>query len=114
MSPAGYASTFSNNISGTAGLIKVGAGSLALTGNNSYTGNTYLNGGTLIAFQQANLGNNPGALRFDGGTLKFGADFLLTRDLLWAPGAAGWTRTASTRPRAARSAAAAASASPGW
>lgn len=79
---AGYASTFSNDISGSAGLIKLGAGSLALTGNNSYTGNTYLNGGTLIAFQQANLGNNPGPLRFDGGTLKFGADFLLTRNLL--------------------------------
>lgn len=78
---AGYASTFSNDISGTAGLIKHGAGSLALTGNNSYTGNTYLNGGTLIAYQQANLGNTASALRFDGGTLKFGAYFTLTRDL---------------------------------
>ena len=79
---AGYASTFSNNISGTAGLIKQGAGSLALTGNNSYTGNTYLNGGTLIAYQEANLGNTASALRFDGGTLKFGANFTLTRGLL--------------------------------
>lgn len=79
---AGYASTFSNNISGIAGLIKLGAGSLALTGNNSYTGNTYLNGGTLIAYQEANLGNTASALRFDGGTLKFGANFMLTRDLL--------------------------------
>lgn len=78
---AGYASTFSNNISGTAGLIKLGAGSLALTGVNSYTGNTYLNGGTLIAYQQANLGNTASALRFAGGTLKFGADFTLSRDL---------------------------------
>ena len=79
---AGYAPTFSNDISGTAGLIKLGAGSLALTGNNSYTGNTYLNGGTLIAYQEANLGNTASALRFDGGTLKFGANFMLTRDLL--------------------------------
>lgn len=79
---AGYASTFSNDISGTAGLIKLGAGSLALTGNNSYTGNTHLNGGTLIAYQQANLGNTTNALRFNGGTLKFGANFMLTRDLL--------------------------------
>lgn len=82
---AGYAATFSNDISGTAGLIKLGAGSLALTGNNRYTGNTYLNGGTLVAYQQGNLGNTASALLFDGGTLKFGAPFTLTRDIWLGP-----------------------------
>lgn len=43
----GYNSTFSNNIYGPGGLIKAGNGTLTLSGSNSYTGTTTVNGGTL-------------------------------------------------------------------
>ena len=43
----GYNSTFANDISGIGGLHKRGSGSLELTGNNSYTGDTTISGGRL-------------------------------------------------------------------
>ena len=43
----GYNSTFANDISGIGGLHKRGSGSLELTGNNSYTGDTTVSGGRL-------------------------------------------------------------------
>ncbi|MGO3870677.1 MAG: autotransporter domain-containing protein [Alcaligenes sp.] len=43
----GYHSTFANDISGIGGLHKRGSGSLELTGNNSYTGDTTVSGGRL-------------------------------------------------------------------
>ena len=39
--------TFAGTISGAGGLTKVGAGVFTLSGSNSYTGNTQVNGGTL-------------------------------------------------------------------
>lgn len=46
----GYAAADSwrNDIGGTGGLTKTGSGSLTLTGNNSYTGPTIVNGGSLL------------------------------------------------------------------
>lgn len=44
----GYASTWSNPISGKGGLTKRGAGELRLTGDNSFTGDSAVVGGTLI------------------------------------------------------------------
>lgn len=43
---AGTSSTWSNAISGTGGLTKNGAGTLVMTGNNTYTGGTAVNAGT--------------------------------------------------------------------
>ncbi len=40
-------STWSNDISGTGGMSKAGAGTLRLTGNNTYTGSTSITGGKL-------------------------------------------------------------------
>ncbi len=39
--------TFSNLLSGSGSLVKVGSGTLKLAGTNTYTGNTTVNGGTL-------------------------------------------------------------------
>lgn len=76
-----YASSFGNIISGTFGIKKLGEGSLTLTGINTFTGNTYLNGGTLVVNAQSGLGAATNALQFDGGALKFGSNFDLTRAL---------------------------------
>lgn len=82
----GYTSIFSNNISGMAGLHKLGAGTLILSGANSYSGDTRLNGGDLVVYGQANLGSSDKALQFDGGVLRFGADLTLDRNLIIGPG----------------------------
>ena len=71
---AGYSSTFSNNISGTADLIKSGSGTLTLAGNNTYSGGTTVSGGTLLVLPGSSLGtgdvtiNQGGILRDDGRT----------------------------------------------
>jgi autotransporter-associated beta strand protein len=71
-------------ISGTGGIIKNGAGNLSLAnlGNNTYTGKTTVNQGTLFIIQESNLGANPASLTADqlqlnGGTLQAGLDFTI-------------------------------------
>jgi len=54
---------------GTGGsLIKIGTGTLTLTGANTYSGGTSFNGGTLAVNSDANLGTGP--LSFNGGALE--------------------------------------------
>jgi fibronectin-binding autotransporter adhesin len=64
----GNDTTISQVIGGGGALTKDGAGRLTLTGANTYTGGTNLNGGILAVDGGGNLGT--GAVNFNGGTLE--------------------------------------------
>ena len=60
--------TLSGTIGGSGGLIKNGAGTLALNSSNGYTGNTTIGDGTLAVGNGQALGS--GTVTFMGGNLK--------------------------------------------
>jgi len=66
---------------GTYALIKNAAGTLVLNGNNSYTGGTVVNAGTLSIASDNNLGATSGALTLNGGTLQVTAATTLFRNI---------------------------------
>ena len=84
----GLSTTVDGLIEGVGGsLVKVGAGTLTLTGVNTYSGGTFFNGGAIAVSADNALG--PGGLTFNGGTLQFDSTFNLaaTRPItLDAPG----------------------------
>ncbi len=63
-------STISANIIGSATLVKEGAGSLTLTGNNAYVGDTLVNAGTLVLSSVTQLGSPTNFITFNGGALR--------------------------------------------
>ncbi len=70
---AGNNATLSGVISeGVAGssVTKVGAGTLLMTGTNSYSGGTFINTGTLSISLDSALGNAASSITFNGGTLQ--------------------------------------------
>ncbi|WP_167671096.1 autotransporter domain-containing protein [Microvirga terricola] len=75
--------TFSGNISGSGSLTKDGAGALTLTGINTYTGGTRVNGGTLVIGTPDSLGSGP--VTFDGGVLRFNYAGTLDRPIAVSP-----------------------------
>lgn len=71
---AGIIATIDSELAGTSQLVKSDLGTLILTGTNSYSGGTAVNGGTLQVASDANLGDAAGALSFDGGALNTTVD----------------------------------------
>jgi autotransporter-associated beta strand protein len=66
--------TVTASLQGTAQLVKSTAGTVTLSGNNSFTGNTTINGGTLVAAGQNALGSTPNIIVNHGGSLLVTAD----------------------------------------
>uniref|UniRef100_Q11KT9 Outer membrane autotransporter barrel domain n=2 Tax=Phyllobacteriaceae TaxID=69277 RepID=Q11KT9_CHESB len=66
----GYVATIASNLSGATQLVKTDLGTLVLSGTNTYTSGTAINGGVIEIASNANLGAAGGALSFDSGTLR--------------------------------------------
>ncbi|GAB4483537.1 MAG: hypothetical protein OHK006_04830 [Thermodesulfovibrionales bacterium] len=70
---AGYdvrSGVISANLAGSVALTKTTSGTVVLSGANTYTGGTFLNGGILSIHSDSNLGDAAGALNFNGGVLQ--------------------------------------------
>jgi autotransporter-associated beta strand protein len=67
-----YPSSITNSGAGALGLIKLGSNTLTLSGSNSYSGLTRINGGVLSLANSAALAGN-GNITFAGGALQFTA-----------------------------------------
>jgi len=65
------------NLLGTAALSKNGSGTVILSGTNTYSGGTGIDGGTLVVSADNNLGASGSAISLRGGTLQAGASFNL-------------------------------------
>jgi fibronectin-binding autotransporter adhesin len=76
---AGYTATIASTLTGNSQLVKTDLGKLVLSGTNTYTGGTEIDGGTVSISSDANLGDVAGALTLNGGTLQTTADFAMTR-----------------------------------
>lgn len=74
---AGTVLTWSGDISGPGGLVKEGAGTLLLRGNNGYGVATAIADGVLDVDRDARLGAANAAVALAGGTLRWAADFNL-------------------------------------
>lgn len=85
------AGSYATKLTGTAGLNKIGPGTVTLTGTNTYTGGTDISGGTLSVASDASLGN--GVLSFNGGTLNATASFATGRDATLGASGGGFLPT---------------------
>src|SRR5690606_34131519 len=76
---AGFKAAVESVLGGAAGIVKTDAGTLVLTGTNTYAGGTTINGGTLQISRDANLGAITAGITLDGGTLATTADLASAR-----------------------------------
>ncbi|MGY3230956.1 fibronectin-binding autotransporter adhesin [Luteibacter sp. HA06] len=83
---AGTSLTSTGTVTGTGGLVKTGAGTLVLSGNNTFTGGAQLNGGTLSISSDANLGATANAVTLNGGNLAVTSSITTARDIVVASG----------------------------
>ncbi|WP_287272439.1 autotransporter outer membrane beta-barrel domain-containing protein [Mesorhizobium sp.] len=86
---AGYTATIASVLTGASSLTKTDAGTLVLSGANSYAGGTTVLGGVLSVAADDNLGAAAGALTLSGGTLRNTAAFGSARGVILS--AAGGT-----------------------
>ncbi|WP_209438621.1 beta strand repeat-containing protein, partial [Buttiauxella gaviniae] len=77
-----YTATIESVLNSGTSLAKTGPGTLVLSGNNTYTGGTEIDAGTLQISSDANLGDVNSALTFDGGILSNSADLSSARDVI--------------------------------
>jgi outer membrane autotransporter protein len=68
--------TLASSLRSTLTLNQNGTGTTILSGANTYSGGTNLNGGTLQVSSNTNLGASTGALSFNGGTLQLSATII--------------------------------------
>ncbi|WP_185965165.1 autotransporter-associated beta strand repeat-containing protein [Glacieibacterium frigidum] len=83
----GFTLGLTNTVSGTGSIAKTGAGTLNLSGNNSYAGGTQLNAGTIRIFTNTALGGGQLAMA-DATTLVAGAEGLNIANAIALNGAA--------------------------
>ena len=76
---SGYVANIQSVITGATQLVKTDIGRLILSGTNTYTGGTAINGGVVQIAGDANLGAASGGLSFNGGTLNTTADISSAR-----------------------------------
>jgi fibronectin-binding autotransporter adhesin len=71
---ADFTATIASEVTGAVQLVKTDAGTLILSGANSYSGGTAIEGGTLAIAADSNLGAAAGGVTLAGGTLRTMAD----------------------------------------
>ncbi len=69
------------SLAGSASLVKSNTGSLNLNTVNSYTGGTFIYGGTVNVGTDSNLGDPAGAVTLGGGTLQYTASASVARPM---------------------------------
>jgi len=79
-SSAGYTAVIDATLAGTHGLVKADAGTLALEGVNTYTGDTLVQGGALQVSDERNLGAAGNGVALQGGSLRIAGQSYASTD----------------------------------